>query len=310
MPKALIPVAGKPMIEHILDRLRGLKPSEVSLVVGFLGDKIVDYLGDESSLPLRFYYQREMLGLGHAIWQVLKEVDDGDALIVLGDSILDVDYDSAVKSKETVIGVREVDDPRRFGVVIVHDDGYIHRLVEKPDEPVSRLAIAGLYYFPSVHGLREALGTLIEKDIRTKGEYQLTDALQILIDKGENMRPFTIDGWYDCGKPETLLETQRLLLDKEGGTHQVLDGSIVRPPVAISERAAISGSVIGPYVSVDAGATIRDSVISDSVVFRGAEVEGCRLSASLIGIDAKVQDYNGSVNVGQKAEVLPYRDGA
>ncbi len=301
VPKALLPVAGKPMIAQILELFVDLNPSEISIVVGYLGEQLVDYLRSEYSLPFRFYQQTERKGLGHAIFQVLRESEDSETLIVLGDTIIDVDYSALAGSSEVFIGVKEIDDPRRFGIAEL-DGERVSRLVEKPDEPTSNLAIVGLYYFPSSACLKEALNTLIENDIRTKGEYQLTDALQILIDKGETIRPFPIDGWYDCGKPETLLETQRILLDKKGGFHETVEGSVIRPPVYLSEKATIEGSVIGPYVTLEDDVTVRDSIVSDSIVCRGASLDTCNVVGSIVGIEAKVRGSGVHLNIGQKAE--------
>jgi glucose-1-phosphate thymidylyltransferase len=301
VPKALIPVAGKPMITHIIDLVAELKPTEIAVVVGFLGDQLVEYLQSHFSLPFRFYHQAEMKGLGHAVWQVMKEGADGETLIVLGDTILDVDYASVVDGGESVIGVKEVDDPRRYGVVEL-DGKYAKKLVEKPEKPASNLAIVGLYYFPRAEGLHGALKSLIEKKIQTKGEFQLTDALQILIDKGEPMRTFPVEEWYDCGKPETLLETQRLLLQKHPGSREKVDGSVICPPVHLSEKAVIEGSIIGPYVTAEDGVHIRNSIVSDSILCRGADLDGCRISGSIVGIDARVRGREVQLNIGQEAE--------
>lgn len=301
VPKALIPVAGKPMINHIIERVAELDPTEIAVVVGHLGDQMIDYLQDHYTLPFRFYHQTERKGLGHAVWQVLKEDTADETLIVLGDSILVLDYKSIVESGETCIGVQEVEDPRRFGIVELEGER-VTRLVEKPEVPTSNLAIVGLYYFPSSEGLGDALKTLIDKDIRTKGEYQLTDALQILIDKGEPMRIIPVDGWYDCGKPETLLETQRKLLDMVPGFQGEIKGSIIHPPVNLSKKAVIDGSIIGPYVTAEDGVIIRNAIVSDSILCRGAEIDGCHLTASIVGVDAKVKGEGVQLNIGEKAE--------
>lgn len=301
LPKALIPVAGKPMINHIIELIAVLNPTEIAMVVGYLGDQMVDYLQDHYSLPFRFYHQTERKGLGHAVWQVLKEDTSDETLIVLGDSILVLDYRSIIERKEACIGVQEVEDPRRFGVVELEGDR-VMRLVEKPEVPPSNLAIVGLYYFPTAKGLGEALKRLIDEDIRTKGEYQLTDALQILIDKGEPMRTVPVDGWYDCGKPETLLETQRKLLDDKSVTHGNIKGSVIHPPVYLSEKAIIDGSIIGPYVTAEDGVIIRNAIVSDSIVCRGAELDGCHITGSIVGVDAKVKGQGIQLNIGEKAE--------
>lgn len=303
VPKALIPVAGKPMINHIIERIAGLEPTEIAMVVGYLGDQVIEYLEDHYSLPFRFYQQTERKGLGHAVWQVLRENTADETLIVLGDSILVLDYKSIVESREVCIGVKEVEDPRRFGIVEM-DGEWVVRLVEKPEVPTSNLAIVGLYYFPSAEGLGNALKTLIDNDIRTKGEYQLTDALQILIDKGDAMRTIPVDGWYDCGKPETLLETQRKLLDLEPGFQGKIQGSVIHPPVHLSEKVTIDGSIVGPYVTAEDGVIIRNTIVSDSILCRGAELDGCHITGSIVGVEAKVKGRGIQVNIGEKAEYL------
>ncbi len=289
------------MIAHIIELVQDLNPSEISVVIGFLGDQVQDYLEKHFALPFAFYRQAEMKGLGHAVWQVLKEGSAGETLIVLGDSIIDVDYSTVVSNEDPVIGVKEVEDPRRFGIVEL-EGGFVKRLVEKPDNPTSNLAIAGLYYFPSGEGLHDAMRTLIDGDIRTKGEYQLTDALQILIDKGERMRPFPIEGWYDCGKPETILETQRNLLRKKGGSYLPIEGSLIRPPVVISENATVDGSIIGPDVTLEDDVVIRNSIVSDSIICRGAEIIDGNITGSIVGINARVKGRGIQVNIGRNAE--------
>ena len=301
LPKALVPVAGKPMIDHILDLVRGLEPSEVALVTGYLGDRLVEHCRADGSLPFRFYHQEERKGLGHAVWQVMGEAEPDETLIVLGDSILELDYAGIVGSPEARIGVCEVEDPRQFGIVELEGDR-IRRLVEKPDEPASRLAIAGLYYFPSDKGLRAALRGLIDEDIRTRGEYQLTDALQILIDSGEPMRPFPIEGWFDCGRPDTLLETQRHLLRSGRDRPRSIEGSVIRPPVHLSDEAIIESSIIGPDVTVETGAVIRESIVTDSIVCRGAEITGCRITQSILGAGSISRGRSLRISIGQNAE--------
>jgi glucose-1-phosphate thymidylyltransferase len=212
------------------------------------------------------------------------------------------DFSALIGGQRTLIGVKEVDDPERFGVVVV-ESGRVVNLVEKPDVPPSNLAIVGLYYIVNGALLFECLNEVLEKNIRTKDEFQLTDALLLMLERGEEMGVFPVEGWHDCGRPETLLETNRFLLRRSGGNGGQLGGSIVLQPVAIDRTAVVEHSVIGPFVSVAAGATIRDSVVRDSILSANSLVERCLLTGSLIGESAVVKGEFQRLNVGDSSEI-------
>jgi glucose-1-phosphate thymidylyltransferase len=304
IPKALLTVAGKPILGHILDAVIPLTPSEVVLVVGYMGERVVEYIArDYPGLAVRIVRQDEQKGLGHAIFLTREALKaPGPAFVVLGDTIFKADLQRVAREGVSSLGVMEVEDPRRFGVAIV-EGGVVTRLVEKPDTPISRLALTGIYYFRDGRTLAAGLEEMMTRGITTKGEYQLTDALQLMIEHGERMTTFRLDGWYDCGKPETLLETNRFLLE-QGAQPASLPGSIVVPPVAISPTATIEGSVIGPFVTVGPGAEIRGSVVRNSIVGRNAFVERCLLDASLIGENAAVKGTMKRLNVGDDSEII------
>jgi glucose-1-phosphate thymidylyltransferase len=303
IPKALITVAGKPILGHILDAVLPLAPSEIVLVVGYMGERVVEYIDREhAGLPVRYAEQAERRGLGHAIYMCRGALDEeAPVLVILGDTIFEADLAAVVRGPHSSLGVMEVDDPRRFGVVVL-ENGFAKRLVEKPETPVSNLAIAGVYHFKNARLLAQCVAAVVEGGILTKGEHQLTDALQIMIDRGEAIGVFRLDGWYDCGKQETLLATNRYLLSRRA-TEARLDGSVVVPPVAVSAKARVERSVLGPYVSVAAGAVIRDSVVKDSIVNRNAVVDRSLLEASLVGENAVVQGAFRKLNVGDDSEV-------
>src|SRR6185369_3605684 len=227
-------------------------------------------------------------------------VPGGPMLILLGDTIFRADFSKLV-SGASAIGVKAVDDPRRFGVVEV-EGGRVKRLVEKPDVPPSHLAIVGVYYLRDGKPLFEALDELVRRDLRTRGEYQLTDALQLLIDHGHELRTFPVEGWYDCGKTETLLETNRQLLELAGGAPTV-PGSVVLPPVAIEPGAEIVNSVIGPHVSIATGTVVKNCVVRNSIINPHARVEDILLTESLVGENAVAQGVFQSLNVGDSSEV-------
>jgi glucose-1-phosphate thymidylyltransferase len=303
VPKALVPVAGKPIVGHILDELSPLGVRDIVLVTGYMGDRVESYVDSAyPDLNVNYVQQDERRGLGHAIHLTEDYVGEGPILIILGDTVVTADFCSLVGGDRTLIGVKEVDDPERFGVVVV-EGGKVRSLVEKPDVPPSNLAIVGLYYIVNTELLFRCLNEVIERDIRTKGEYQLTDALLLMLERGENMGVFPVEGWHDCGRPETLLETNRFLLRRSGGNGMKFPGSIVLQPVAIDPSAAVERSVVGPFVSVAAGAAIRDSVVRDSILNANSCVERSLLSGSLIGEGAVVKGNFQRLNVGDSSEI-------
>ena len=303
-PKALIHVAGRPILAHILDDLVRLGVTDIVLVVGHTSEAIRGYVDAHYGHLRRDYVeQSERLGLGHAVRMTRDLVLGHPVFIVLGDTIFRADFSAVVQGKESAIGVREVEDPRRFGIVETKD-GVATRLVEKPDQPTSNLAIVGVYYLTDSKLLFEALDTLVEKDLRTKGEYQLTDALQIMIERGHRIVPFMVDGWYDCGKTETLLETNRELLDRANGTATAIaPGSIIIPPVAIDPSAVIEHSIVGPHASIAARAVVREALVRNSIVNEDAVVEQILLEGSVIGENALVRGNFRHLNVGDSSEV-------
>ena len=303
VPKALVPVAGKPIVGHILEELEPLGIKEVVLVTGYMGDRVKSYVAEAyPQLDICCVDQEVRKGLGHAIYLTRECVEEGPVLIILGDTVVTADYTALIGGDRTLIGVKEVEDPKRFGVVEV-EEGRVKSLVEKPDEPPSNLAIVGLYYIVNTELLYECLSQIVEGDIRTKGEYQLTDALTLMLERGENMGTFSVEGWHDCGRPETLLEANRVLLERSGGNGKSVEGSIIMPPVSIDPTAVIENSVVGPYVSIAAGSTIRDSVVRDSILNGGSLLERTLLSDSLIGEGAVVRGTFQKLNVGDSSEI-------
>lgn len=270
-----------------------------------MGDKIKEYV--ESNYPdirADFVVQEEMLGLGHAIYTAVPTVKEDEVFIILGDTVFDVDLENVVNSSTTSIGVKEVEDPKRFGVALI-EKGEVKKLIEKPQTPVSRLAIVGLYYIKNSKLLIESLSELIEKDIKTKNEFQLTDALQIMIEKGEKFSTFPVEGWYDCGKPETLLSTNQFLLD-QNGTEKELKGVVINKPVFISESAELENCIIGPYATIAENCSIKDSIIKNSIISCSAEVEKSMLENSIIGSSAVIKGNYKRLNAGDSSEIEIY----
>lgn len=311
-PKVLLPVAGKPMLAHILDELVNLGFDEVTFIIGYKGEMIRDFVTSHYNFKSNFVEQPEMRGLGHAIW-LAKPYHDTDepVLIVLGDTIFKADLKKVFEMPESALGVHEVEDGRRFGIVELDANQQVKRLVEKPQEPPTNLAIVGIYYITHPPRLFEALGEIVEKNITTAGEIQLTDALQIMLDRGEPMRTFLIDGWYDCGKAETILSTNRELLDKQmlgAKDHSNLSSrypdSVIKMPVAIAEDARLEGCIVGPHVSISAGSVLKDCIVRNSIIGENADVGSIVLQDSLISDNAKVAGNLINLNVGDSSEIV------
>lgn len=301
-PKALLSVAGKPILAHILDQVAAVKPERVVLVVspGGMGDRIRRFGEGRKDVPVTCVVQEEALGLGHAVAQARKAVGAAPVLIILGDTIVRADF-AGLLAGGSFVGVREVEDPRRFGVATVRE-GRITALVEKPEHPASNLALVGLYYIETSSRLFDSLEAIERSGTRTRGEIQLTDALAAMIARGEELRPFPVSDWYDCGKTEALLETNRALLDATAPP-VTRPGVVIVPPVALDPTADVLHAVIGPHASIGAGARIRRSVVQNSIVNEGATVEDILLDLSVVGENALVRGAYQRLNVGDSSEV-------
>ena len=305
MPKALVQVAGKPVLSHILQCLDGVEPEEVVIVASPWGSKEVEELAKLSSpYPVKTVIQEDPKGLGDAILQTRSLFKSNEAiLILLGDTILDMDLKKLLGESSDFLGVLEVEDPRRFGIAILDDEGFIVEVEEKPDSPRSNLALVGLYLISDSGWLFESLTYIKEMGIRTKGEIQLTDALQHMIKEGWKARALFVEGWHDCGKLETLLESNRELLKKRGGRSARCKDCEIVEPVYIGEDVKIENSKIGPFVSIGPGSTIRDSSVEDSIIHDGTTIESSRLFQSIIGKGAWVRDFQGTLILGDLSRV-------
>jgi len=295
-PKVLLPVADKPIIGHIYDRiiLSGIR--DVTVIVGYKAQQVIDYSESNFNLNFRFVHQTERRGLGHAVGLGLENTDE-PVLILLGDTILDLNFTEFAKSKENVIGVMKVDDPRRFGMVELKD-GWITQLVEKPKKFDGNLAIAGIYLVQNQSKLKKAVDQIIEKNITTKGEFQLTDALQMMLSHGEKIRTEMITACHDCGTRETLLKANRILLANLEPSGKQYPGTTLIQPVFIHPDAVVHESIIGPYVSVGAGAELIRSVVTDSIISEKAILQDANLNNSLIGVNAEVKGASGVFDLG------------
>ncbi len=288
-PKPLVNVAGKPVLGHILDRLLTAEVDRVVFVVGFLGEQIHDYVSSHyPGLNAEYVEQKELNGQAPAIL-LARDLVSGPTSVVFVDTLADVNLSVAAKeTADGVIFVKEVQDPRRFGVVRLGQDGCITQFIEKPADVSNKLVVIGMYYVKDAAWLMKCCEDLMRRDIRTKGEYFLADAFNLMIADGARLRPYPVETWLDCGKPDTVLETNRYLLDHghDNSALRKCDQCVVVPPVHIHPTAMIERSVIGPYATIGEGCRITNSIVRDSIVDSGAIVTDHVMANSLIGRDA------------------------
>ncbi len=277
--KTLLPVAGKPGLDHILDRLTRNGIREVTLIIGHLGDQVVDHCRRRPE-QFTFVEQKEKLGLGHAILQGLEPVPE-PVLVHLGDTIFDLDFSRFAQGKVNRIAVGEVEDPSRFGIVELEGSRII-RFHEKVPNPPSNLAISGLYYFPDQNRLRQALLDLMEADRRTKGEYQLTDAMEGMLKDHQPFEATILREWHDVGVPETFLAANRELLVSNHGNYP---GSKLVEPVHIGTGSSIKSSVIGPFVTIMEDCRIENCEIEDAIILKGAKLKDLKINGNIVGGD-------------------------
>ena len=304
--KPLVHVAGKPVLAHILDQvIKQISDiEEVIFITGHLGEQIEDYVKSNYGFKSRFVEQKELKGQAHAVKLAEKYVDS-DVIIWFVDTISDANLTAATKSDaDGILFVKEVDDPRRFGIVIPDKDGFVVELEEKPEKPRSNLVNIGLYYVKDSKLMFKCIDELIEKDMQQKGEYFLVDAFQLMINKGSKFKPETVSVWEDCGKPDALLKTNRYFLDHGSERQAPVKNSVLIPPVYIEDGVKIDNSVVGPYVSVAKGVIIKNSIVRDSIINQYSMVEDAKLKSSVVGEYAIVKGSSKRLNVGDNSEIV------
>jgi len=292
IPKPLIPVAGKPIVQHLLEDLVAVCPEpvdEIAFVVGRFGAETEERLSAIArSLDARpsIHYQDEALGTAHAIL-CARTALSGPVIVAFADTLFRTDQAVDAGSDGTV-WVRQIEDPRQFGVVKVDDKGVITDFVEKPQTFVSDLAIIGIYYFRDGANLCDELQYLLDNDIRDKGEYQLTSAMENMKRKGRKLVPGRVTEWLDCGNKDATVHTNRRVLeikypDNNIAATAVNTHSVILPPCFIGEGAVVEHSVVGPFVSIGPGTTVRGSVVSDTIIQDHSLVESAVVRNSMIG---------------------------
>lgn len=285
VPKCLLPVAGKTILDWIVEDSLGLKPSETIFITGYKADVVDQFLTKRTAWgKTRTVIQSNPQGLGEAVSLALPFVDDDEpVLIILGDTLFEADLSILNGMDQNVLYTYKVEDPRRFGVAVTDSTGRIERLVEKPQEFVSDEAIVGIYYIKDTKVLKESLKYLMDNNIRTKNEFQLTDALEMMIEKGCRFRTAPVSKWLDCGLAETLLETNAHVLNRYDNSASVnFPGVKVIAPCHIGKDVKIVNSTIGPNVSVGDGCVIENSTVKNAVLWDGVKVEGRTLDNVIV----------------------------
>ena len=285
VPKCLLPVAGKTILDWIVEDSLSLKPTETIFITGYKAEAVDNFLTKRPAWgKTRTVVQSNPQGLGEAISLALPFVDDDEPLlIILGDTLFEADLSILKNVDENILYTFKVEDPRRFGVAVTDGSGRITRLVEKPQEFVSDEAIVGIYYIKDTKVLKQCLKFLMDNNIRTKNEFQLTDALEMMLEKGCKFRTAPVQKWLDCGLAETLLETNAHVLKRIDNSASVnLPGVKVIAPCYIGKGAKITNSTIGPNVSVGDGCVVENSTISNAVLWDNVKVEGKTLDNVII----------------------------
>ena len=306
-PKALIPLAGKTILSIIVDQLHEAGINEFVFIVGYLGEKIQDYVkANYPGLICHFVYQNERYGTGHAIDLTKEIVGEDEVLIVLGDTIAEYDVKAMIESPYSMLAVKKVDDPRNFGVAEIEEDGFISRVVEKPAIPKSNMALVGIYKIIETQELFTCLKKIMDKYERSTGELSLTDALECMIQTGAKFKSVKVQSWFDCGKKESLLKSNATLLKKFGGKVEGMErfeNTIIIPPVSIAEGCDIKNSVIGPNVTIGENTILNYTIVKESIIGSFSKLYDVVLDDSLIGSDTGVKGETRSLNIGDNTDI-------
>ena len=306
-PKPLMPVAGKPILGHIIDNLCSVGLYEQVFIIGYLGDKIQDYVNQyyKDKIQATFVVQEPRRGLADAMWHCCDALQgEEEILVVLGDTFFGEDIRKILECEGSTLGVQEVDDPRKFGVAVLDDKGFIIRMIEKPQIPTSNLASVGLYKIHNTSLLLKIAAEMRKGLPSESGEYLFTEAITRMIAQGEKFRTYKVENWYDCGSRDTLLLTNRMMLEREKNFPEYnFPNTVIIPPVYISENCRIENSIIGPYVAIAENTHIENSVVRNSIIGAYAHLNFIILNDSVLGSDTSLKGKAHRVNIGDSTEI-------
>ena len=309
VPKPLVRVAGRPVMDYVMDAVKGLDVDELIVITGHLKDVVERYIVERYDVKATFVEQKTLDGTAGAI-NLARPYVDSPVLIIFVDTVFEADLSLINRvDADGIIWVKEVEDYQRFGVIVTDAEGYMTRIVEKPTTPISRLANIGLQYVRDWKALFDGIAHVLQQPPGKGGEYYLTDAFQYMVDRGRRLLAAPVAGWYDCGKVDTLLETNRHLL--EHGRARMPSGPRPRctivPPVYIEDGVSINDATIGPNVSIESGSVVAESTIANSILGRNVRVVRGIVKDSLVGDDQKIEGKTVQQSVMDAGELAPAR---
>lgn len=304
-PKPMLKVAGRPVMSYVMDDVQKLgNVEQVIYITGHLKEKVEEFAKNAYSIPAEFVEQKVQDGTAGAV-NLARPFVDQPVLIIFVDTIFDADLTVINKTDaDGIIWTKEVEDYQRFGVVVTDSDGFMTKIVEKPSTPVSKRANIGLYYIRNWQLLYEGIDHVL-KSAPNKGEWYLTDAFQYMIDKGARIKVENVDGWYDAGQVDTILETNQTMLEKGRARRPSAlgAGANIVEPVYIEDGVRIEHSTVGPNVSVGSGTTIVNSTVQHAIIGSNCTLQDSVLHKSLIGDHVKATGLRGAASLGDHSEV-------
>jgi glucose-1-phosphate thymidylyltransferase len=302
VPKPLLKVAGRPVMDWVMDRLQGLNITELIFITGHLKEQVEEFARSRYRIPSRYIEQKVQDGTAGAI-NLARPYVRGPVLIIFVDTVFEADLTLINRTDaDGIIWAKEVEDYQRFGVVVTDAKGYMTRIVEKPSTPISKLANIGLYYIKAVESLWQGIDHVLANPAN-KGEWYLTDAFQWMIEHGKRILTAEVGGWYDCGKLDTLLETNEILLRKGAARRVDFPGVTIHDPVYIEDGVTIERSEVGPNVSIERGSRISASRIRNSIIGRDTRLARVDLDGSLLGNSVVLENFQGSSSLGDHSEL-------
>jgi glucose-1-phosphate thymidylyltransferase len=302
IPKPMLKVGGRPVMDWVMDRMKGLEVSELIFITGHLKEQAEAYSKSRYGIPARYIEQKVQDGTAGAV-NLARPFIREPVLIVFVDTVFEADLTLINRTDaDGIIWAKEVEDYQRFGVVVTDKDGYMTRIVEKPSTPISKLANIGLYYIKDVDTLWKGIDHTLASPAN-KGEFFLTDAFQYMIEQGRRILTAEVKGWYDCGKLDTLLETNEILLRKGAARRRDFPGVTIHDPVYIEDGVTVERSEIGPNVSLEAGTAVRDSTLAHTLVGADSTITESTLHHSMLGDRVVVQGFTGTTTLGSDSEL-------